>query len=139
MNIKEMESRIMNLEQQLIALASRPYTQRVEETKSEVNRVGSKEEEDFIQVSSDIVDAAVTMADFITDLMEDYYLTKKEEQNVDVTVVNVYAIMKIIIKSKKKTDEYCFTKLNMFHYDIDALTNEQYEELYQLVLKLYTK
>ena len=139
MSIKEMESKILNLEQQLIALASRPYTQRAEEAKSEATKVGSKEEADFNQASSEIVDAAVTMADFITDLMEDYYLKKKKEENIDVEVVNVYAIMKIIIKSKKKTDEYCFTKLNMFHFDIDALTNEQYEELYQLTIKLYTK
>ena len=138
MSIKEMESKILNLEQQLIALASRPYTQRAEEAKTEATRVGNKEEADYKEVSGEIVDAAVTMADFISDLMEDYYLKKKEE-GVSVDPINVFAIMKIIIKSKKKTDEYCFTKLNTFHYDIDALTNEQYEELYQLVIKLYTK
>lgn len=51
-------------------------------------------------------------------------------------MVNAYNTMKIIIKSKKKSREYCEGKLNTF-YAVDALTDDQYNELVDLVAELY--
>ena len=51
-------------------------------------------------------------------------------------MVNAYNLMKTIIKSKKKTREYCEGKLNTF-FAVGALTEEQYEELVALVEEIY--
>lgn len=51
-------------------------------------------------------------------------------------MVNAYNTMKIIIKSKKKSREYCEGKLNTF-YAVDALTDDQHNELVVLVNELY--
>ena len=56
------------------------------------------------------------------------------ERRIDM--VNAYNTMKIIIKSKKKSREYCEGKLNTF-YAVDALTDDQYNELVVLVNELY--
>ena len=62
--------RLENLEKQMIALASRPYTQRAEEAKAEA--VKAKAE---IQIVSDeVVENAGTFADFL----EEYYLSQFE-------------------------------------------------------------
>ena len=51
-------------------------------------------------------------------------------------MTNVYTLMKSIIKSKKKSADYCYGKINTF-YAVDALTEEQYMELKELIQELY--
>lgn len=51
-------------------------------------------------------------------------------------MVNAYALMKIIIKSKRFTADDCYGKLNTF-YAVGALTEDQYNELVDLVAELY--
>lgn len=51
-------------------------------------------------------------------------------------MTNVYTLMKSIIKSKKKSADYCYDKINTF-YAVGALTEEQYTELAALILELY--
>ena len=64
----QMENKILNLEHQLKALASRPYTQRAEEAKTEAVKA-----QDNVQIVNDeVIEAEVSMADF----MEEYYLSQ---------------------------------------------------------------
>ena len=58
--------RLENLERQMTALASRPYTQRSEEAKAEA----MKAQGDVQIVNDAVVDADIALADF----MEQYYL-----------------------------------------------------------------
>lgn len=60
--------RIENLEKQMQALASRPYTQRSEEAKAEAVKA-----QDEIQIANDeVIETSVSIADF----MEEYYLSQ---------------------------------------------------------------
>lgn len=64
----DLVSRVENLERQMMALASRPYTQRAEEAKSEALRVDAKAD----SINNEVLESAITMADF----MEEYYLSQ---------------------------------------------------------------
>lgn len=66
----QMENKILDLERQLKALASRPYTQRSEEAKAEA----VKAQDEIKAVSDEAVENAITMADF----MEEYYMQQYE-------------------------------------------------------------
>ena len=64
----QLENKVLDLERQLTALASRPYTQRAEDAKSEARKA-----QDNIQIVNDeVIEAEVSMADF----MEEYYLSQ---------------------------------------------------------------
>lgn len=66
----QMENKILDLERQLKALASRPYTQRAEEAKAEA----VKAKADIQNVSDEVIENAGTFADFL----EEYYLSQFE-------------------------------------------------------------
>lgn len=51
-------------------------------------------------------------------------------------MVSAYNLMKNIIKSKKMTADYCYSKINTF-FAVGALTEEQYTELAALIKELY--
>lgn len=70
MSLKKMENKILDLERQLKALASRPYTQRSEEAKAEAEKAKAE----IKAVSDEAVENAITMADF----MEEYYMQQYE-------------------------------------------------------------
>ena len=63
-----LEKRVENLEKQMVALASRPYTQRSEDAKKEAVKA-----QDEIQiVNEEVIETSVSIADF----MEEYYLSQ---------------------------------------------------------------
>lgn len=62
--------RLENIERQMAALASRPYTQRAEEAKAEAEKAKAG----IKTVSDEAVENAITMADF----MEEYYMQQYE-------------------------------------------------------------
>lgn len=70
MNLTEMKIIIRNLQRDLKALASRPYTQRAEEAKAEAEKAKAE----IKAVSDEAVENAITMADF----MEEYYMQQYE-------------------------------------------------------------
>ncbi len=70
MSLKEMELAIRQLQKNVAALASRPYTQRSEEAKAEA----VKAQDEIKAVSDEAVENAITMADF----MEEYYMQQYE-------------------------------------------------------------
>ena len=51
-------------------------------------------------------------------------------------MTNTYNLMKLIIKSKKYTADYCYSKINTF-FAVGALTEDQYNELVALIGELY--
>ena len=63
-------SRVENLEKQMMALASRPYTQRSEEARAEAVKVDAKAD----SINNEVLESAITMADF----MEEYYMSQFE-------------------------------------------------------------
>ncbi len=66
--MSNIEARLTNFENQLKALASRPYTQRSEEAKAEAVKA-----QDEIQiVNEEVIETSVSIADF----MEEYYLSQ---------------------------------------------------------------
>ncbi len=64
----QMENTILDLQRQLKALASRPYTQRSEEAKAEA----VKAQDEFQIVNEEVIETSVSIADF----MEEYYLSQ---------------------------------------------------------------
>lgn len=64
----QMENKILNLERQLKALASRPYTQRAENAKAEA----AKAQNEIQIVNEEVIETSVSIADF----MEEYYLSQ---------------------------------------------------------------
>ena len=51
-------------------------------------------------------------------------------------MTNAYALAKIVIKSKKKSADYCYNLINTY-LAVGALTDEQYTELVDLINELY--
>ena len=51
-------------------------------------------------------------------------------------MTNAYSLAKIVIKSKKKSADYCYNLINTY-FAVGALTDEQYTELTELILELY--
>ncbi len=70
MSLKEIGIAIKQLQKDVAALASRPYTQRAEEAKAEAEKAKAE----IKAVSDEAVENAITMADF----MEEYYLQQYE-------------------------------------------------------------
>ena len=51
-------------------------------------------------------------------------------------MTNAYALAKIVIKSKKKSADYCYNLINTY-YAVGALTADQYTELAELIAEIY--
>lgn len=71
MTQNQLENMVLDLQRQVKALASRPYTQRAEKAEAEALKVDAKVE----NVSDEVVANAATFADFL----EEYYLSQFEE------------------------------------------------------------
>lgn len=77
MTQKVLEVRLLNLEKQFSALASRPYNARSEDAKAEALKAQTeavKAKADIQNVSDEVIENAGTLADF----MEEYYLSQFE-------------------------------------------------------------
>ena len=70
MNNTQLENMVLDLQRQVKALASRPYTARAEDAKAEAQKVDAKVED----VSDEVIENAATFADFL----EEYYLSQFE-------------------------------------------------------------
>jgi len=70
MTLERLAVQVENLEKQLTALASRPFTQRAEKAEAEALKVDTKVE----SVSDEVIANAATLADFL----EEYYLSQFE-------------------------------------------------------------